>query len=441
MKNLHAETGVPTVNSERANRSTVAIDHAAVVLLLILSGNQVVTMQGRSEIAIVLVSLLIASLFMVRGQPIISVRPLFVMLGFLIIFAAQGILFTFFPLITVTGFLLKVFIGYSVVRLVRNFPLVYVRVTAFLCLVSLCFFVPASIFSNWGIDIRRFFEPLQRLSGVQGDYHILIHNFDTITVGYMRNSSFFWEPSAFAIYLILSILFLGMVRDQLKKKTYIYLLFLISGTLFTTFSTAGFVLFPLAVSTHIRLRSVNRHEVVKDGLKVSVIVCVLLLFVAGFGQKKFLGEKIRQQYQHVQNRSPRWDKTRLGTFVFDLEYIRKEPFFGWGIHSQTRYSLHPYKAISGHGSDFSGLLARFGVFGFLLYLTTVYWGVFALKDGKLFSSAIITLVIMASLFSQAFLNFPMYLSLMFLGMDKWAVVSRAPGIAGFRLQIISAGFP
>ena len=74
--------------------------------------------------------------------------------------AVQSISFNFFPLRRIAGFIIRLFIAFATVRLVKDFPRIYINVMYGICIISLCFYVPEQLFHAVGRDFASLFMPL-----------------------------------------------------------------------------------------------------------------------------------------------------------------------------------------------------------------------------------------------------------------------------------------
>jgi divalent metal cation (Fe/Co/Zn/Cd) transporter len=57
----------------------------------------------------------------------LALSDLLVFFSFLMILAVQSILFNFFPLKTIAGFIIRLFVAFAAVRLVKDFPRIYIN--------------------------------------------------------------------------------------------------------------------------------------------------------------------------------------------------------------------------------------------------------------------------------------------------------------------------
>jgi hypothetical protein len=279
---------------------------------------------------------------------------------------------------------------------------------------SFCFYIPEQLFYLAGIQYQLFFEPLRHMMGVPGDFHILLYNFD-IPMEIHRNSAFFWEPGAFAGYLLLALALLGLRRDGLPPVVYRRSFCLLTVALLTTFSTMGYLGLPLVLLLHLPSTSrISRRA----GLRlaaVAVIAAPLLLLAGGqIWRLHFIQQKLSHQYVQTQVRGDGWEKTRFGNLLFDWEYIRRKPLLGWGLHQRTRFALHFGEELTGMGNGLSTALVRLGAIGLGTWLLFLGRAFRRQSDSRGLPVVLALAVVLLALNGEAYLNFPLFWGLMFL---------------------------
>lgn len=406
-------------------RKSAWLDYLIVTILLFMSGNPAFMGELRMEIYTILTAGLFLVLFFTRKEHLlITSRFTVVMFILSAILVIQCITFDFWPFHTMLGFLLRLFIGYAAVRLVKEFPRKYVNVMFYTCLVSLFFHLFAILHVTAGIDLLKYFAPLDKIANPYRGFHIFVHNFiyyarvpeglQNHRFAYLlpfRNSSHFWEPGVLAAYILLAIAFLGLMKDKFDKRRYRNILAVLVFTLLTTASTTGYILLPLCLLFH--LRSV--HLTARHVPKMLGGALILALFCVAAYHTDFVGEKIREHRDRVAYRGPGWETTRFGSLVHDMEYIRKRPFFGWGPHSKTRHMLSSGEGIWGMGNGLSDFTVKFGLFGLVTVLTCFWAGAYQLTNHNRMLSIFFVLFVVMVLNGEHLLDYSLYLGLMFLG--------------------------
>jgi len=385
-----------------------------VFLLLCCSGNPVVA-QVRDYLYIGF-GVSLAAVMNYRSRTS-DLRDLLVIAGmFAILLAVQSIQFSYFPFTTVVGFYLRLLIGYAVVRLVPDFPYIFTIVMYYLAIISLVVYIPCQIGYVFGFDFSAIFPDL--LSHTTAKKSILLYTF--FEEGQSpRNPGMFWEPGAFAGYLNLALLFLGMIKQQLPRRSYTRYLTVFSIAVLTTMSTAGYVVFFVVILLHIDWRTAITREAAQ--LRPYIILFAVPLFITmcilGYSQLDFMHEKINKQVENVQSSQEGWHRTRVGSIVLDWEYIKRRPVAGWGLSTKTRFALHPWLMASkggGMGNGMSDFTAKFGITGMLIYMIALFRGMLSLANHNVWKGLFGVSIVMLVLQGEAFLNFPLFVGLMFL---------------------------
>jgi len=389
-----------------------------------MSGNPAFMGETRLEYYTVLTSGFFLILLLLRGKALPTLRFIAVMFVLSSLFVLQCMTFDFWPFHTMTGFFLRVFIGYAAVRLVRDFPKKYVDIMYYTCLISFVFYLIGIMHVSTGIDLIRFFTPLNKLANPYRGFHIFVHNFvyyanvpEGLLMGPkthllpLRNSSYFWEPGAFSAYILLAIVFLGLAKDKFEKRRYIKILAVLVIALLTTMSTAGYALLPLCLLFHLK----GIHLAIRQVPKILAVTVGLAVFCIIAYQLDFVGKEILEELDMVANREAGWELERFGSFVFDLEYIKRRPFLGWGLHHKTRHMLSAgVLPLWGMGNGLSDFTAKFGLLGLLTALACMSTGIYRLTKGNWKISALFVLFVLLMLNGEHLLNYPTYLGLMFL---------------------------
>jgi len=405
-----------TLEQKQKFSQSAWLDYLIVTILLFMSGNPAFKGDVRMEVYTVLTAGLFLVLLFTRKEYLLTSRFTVVMFMLSAILVIQCITFSFWPFHTMLGFLLRLFIGYAAVRLVKGFPRKYISVMFYTCLISLFFHSFAILHTTTGIDLIRYFRPLDKIASPEIGFHFFVHNFlyyARVMEGKhpnpFRNSSYFWEPGVFAAYILLAIAFLGLMKDKFDKRRYRSILAVLVITLLTTMSTAGYILLPLCLLFHLRAVNLTARHVPK----MLGLALLLALFCAAAYHIDFVGEKIREHRDKVAYREPGWEKTRFGSLVYDLEYIKQRPFFGWGLNDKTRYMFG--EGIWSMGNGLSDFTAKFGLFGLVTVLTCIWAGVYQLTNHNRMLPILFVLFVVMVLNGEHLLDYSLFCGLMFLG--------------------------
>jgi hypothetical protein len=386
------------------------LEFAVVLILVAASGNPVFSFRGEHRPALVMVTVLFSTLFVLQRAARFTLRLVLVSFIFISILLMQSVSLSYFSAITVAGFIVRFYNGYLGVRLVRRFPRIYLNVMYYIGLVSLCFYIPDQLCWLINVDFRAMFEPVRQFLGTEPHFNILVYSF---TLGFTpyRNSGCFWEPGAFAGYLLVALAFLGMEKNKLGLRFYRSRLFVLSLCLLTTFSTTGYALFPfcLLLQTDITRLLTPR----KIPLLAGMVIALLLVSVAIF-HLEFVGDKIQHQYYQSTMGRGEWETTRFGTFIADIRYIKRRPILGWGLPDATRYRLDGGGILKSRGNGLTDFICKFGFVGLAAYIICVWYGLFRLTQFNRVQATLGLLVILLALNGEMFLNHPLFLGFMFI---------------------------
>ena len=402
-------------------RSTNKMDYFIILLGILISGNPAfIIINKQVDLSLIAIVLLIT--IWVKKIPVTN-KLLIVVSLFSLIFLVQSVRDGSLLLFTELGFIVVLFIAYALQVLVKNFPKVFVKVIFHLGILSLIFYVPAQIGIFIGVDFKSWFQWLRADLG-ELYFHIVIHNFRIASSLYIdsqewRNAGLFWEPGAFSGYLLLALVFLSQSRSyftQVQFKLYFTVLTL---CLFTTFSTSGYLLFPIVYfaffsSNNFKVNLKKRH---KKKVFVMASFLVFILLVPMIMGLPFMKKKIENEISLALNadRSGFYGISRLGGFLFDYEFIKQKPLFGWGPDPTIRmkHSSANEEVFLRQGNGLTGFIIKFGFIGAGLYFYMLYRAFYLTFKDRV-KSYVYVFFIALLLINEQFLNFPIFLSLIFL---------------------------
>ncbi len=373
-------------------------------LLLAFSGNPVF-IQNKFFLIIfgVLLFMTITMLFLNRKFDFLFAKRLFFYtLYFLVLFFSQLVVLSFVSFEGILNFFFKILVGALIVYLLGDsFREKYLNLIYYLGIISLIGFTINVV----GIKTPAIF----------GDGHIssviLFGTIDSFfNPGEMRNCGMFWEPGAYAGYILLIPLFymgdLTELWNQHKKKCIVLLI-----TLVTTLSTTGYIIVFLILVYYLLFKSRKKL------ITYLIFPVVLLGIFAIFTQVDFLGEKIESQFEDTKSSGDDdFKPDRFGALVFDLYYIMKHPLVGNGLHSKTRFADHQFlvdneeSGLMAHGNGFSNFVASMGITSILFYFYLIFTRFPFSKGDSLF----VILILFLQLQGEQFLNYPLFLVLPFI---------------------------
>lgn len=303
------------------------------------------------------------------------------------------------PLLLLSGF-------YVCDRLGEKFRYAYMNIMTVIAFISIIFFsimvltgyVPTINSLNSNPLYKGIFIFNERLSEIERE----------------RNCGPFWEPGAYAGYLLMNAFLFFNKLDFLwktRKRNCIILLI----AFFTTFSSQGYLVFALLLCCYF-----FRNRISIKLLFSSLLFMVL--FITAYISLDFLNEKVNAQLELAKD----WDSNesllsanRFSTSLLDLYYIIKSPLVGNTDDPQIRYSDHSIilwvvdnNGGYGIGSGTTNFIATYGIPLFILWCILVYKSLkrnFAKKEVFLILSLYIILG-----FGELYFTYIYYISLPFI---------------------------
>lgn len=381
------------------------LDAGAVLLLVLVSGNPAFTYLIGKEASLVAVPLVLALASFFLGTRFRKTDP---WIPALFAFIATVHLFEFGPQVVpaTLGFLLKIVTALLAIRLVRDFSATYATVLYWLASISLVLYIPQLILTA---PLREYAQAIA-VPYSPGTLHVGIHNFNPINHA-LRNSGFFWEPGAFAGYIVLALIlsFARALRDRSPLRlTGRHWMLIVA--LLTTQSTTGYAALALIAIVFIFL---------KFGFRFNgrmLFIAIALAFSAHIAYQKlpFLEDKILHQFTSTRIGAERSELTRFGNALYDWEFIRARPIFGWSPYTGTRRVVDSEveEWLTGQGNGLSSSVVRFGIAGIVVFILAVYRSIRAGSRHPIFSLAA-TFTVLLLMVGEQFLNFPLFLTLLF----------------------------
>jgi len=391
-------------------------DVLLVLLLLVLSGNPAVPALVDRDVALGSAAVVLGFCVLLAGKAKALRHYALPIVAFGLLLLSHVASFSFFPYVTVAGFWARLMIAFSAVLLVYRFHVVYVRAMSIVCLVSLLFTVVAwlglvdgrlSAFNTFDMPMRRSAE-----ISVMGVHTFLSGDrWDTVS---MRNSGMFWEPGAMAGYTTMALVLLAYAKRHLPSKSARRHFVILNAGVLSTMSTGGYICLPFVWLLH----AISSRTPGKPTLARLVVALLVVVPVACLGTLRlpFMGAKIRSQLASVRDLDRRLARggalNRFQAARVDLDYIRRRPLAGWGLHPSTRFALHGGKVVA-KGATITDFLAKWGLLGEI-----VFWAAIALEfwvlSGRSWSTTLFGVVIFGLTFiNETFRNHPAGLAMLF----------------------------
>lgn len=286
---------------------------------------------------------------------------------------------------------------------INHFKKFYINIIVLLSINSIIWFSITKIFKGVVLPFTVFTPKYGTF------YHIIGHT----PTNSMGNCGVFWEPGVFQIYINFAIALL--LFDCVRSEKNNIKLFLLSVTLFTTFSSMGVICFGILLTFAI----FNNKIIIKKNLKWFIIIFILLLiiFEASTGV-------IRDKIDY--DASTGSILSRTDDFIIGWHVISDYPLFGIGIACDStelynqyaiKYMMY-YKGYSEDLAQSNGLCNMFSSAGIILgsiYLYNI------MKKSRLFfqfkSKEMIPIYIVLILFfaNEAIMFTPFWIAFLF----KW----------------------
>ena len=374
-------------------------DYLLMLILLCVSGNPVfMTSSLFSRIACGVV-LGFVLLCYAHRIPYVAVRRIGRWSLFLgAIFSAQLILFNSSIIPASVNYIVKLALAILVAYILRaNFGVVYLKVISGLALVSIVFFCLNVV----GIV----FPPLVAID-TSGDSLVFYNQMINTQTGLVRNAGMFWEPGAFAGYLILAFLPYTNHMSFLWAR-YRWRVIVILVALLTTLSTTGYIVCFILFITQLSVSVRNKWTM------LLVYIVSIPLAIYAYFNLEFLNDKISDELERTSEMTAQdINFSRTGSMIFDWHYIRKHPIIGNGLVMSTRYADHLgyYDAddLDAFSNGFTGNIACLGITFMLAYLATIY------RNRTIYFRKIVILIVVLLLQGEYFLNYPMFMTLPFI---------------------------
>ena len=267
-------------------------------------------------------------------------------------------LFLKYPLVILSG-------AYIVKRLGKKFRYAYFNIMFLLCCISLFFFLLMVVL-----------KVIPSMFDVPGYRSIFIYNIRNDEIENIRNCGPFWEPGAFAGYIVIafSLFFDSLLSLLNRQKIKCFVMFL---ALLSTRSTQGFLAIFLLFSFYFFYKKFSVFTVIFMSL-------FFYIFYVTFTSFPFLGEKIQEQVEQVSGGD--WDSDtnlksaqRFSTTQLDFYNIAKHPVIGNTDDLYICNSDFPVilDLISengeyGSGTGITGYISTYGIPFFLLWFLMSY---------------------------------------------------------------------
>jgi hypothetical protein len=385
------------------------------LLVVALSGNPALSSPGVAKVIIPATVVLLGVAVFAKKRPAGPHQGFLILALFSAITAVQVAHFQVFSAVTILGLFCRMAVAYCLVVLIPDFAGTYVRVMLLLAALGLVFYLSYQAGTLVGIDIAALARPLAlNVATNFGSSSFLFHTYFSDPPDSYRNAGMFWEPGAFAGYLNLALVFLCLIRARFTNRDFYIRFAVLSVCLLTTESTVGYIAYAVVVCLAImtRARRAGRASI----LPYLGIIVALALFWVLAANLKFMAPKIQHSVLVATTQAPGWQVDRLGTILFDLDYIAARPLTGWGMLGETRLALNPELTedeINGRGNGLSNFAATFGLPALVVWLYFSYQTLLQLSSRRKMFALMGVLILVIVLNDECFLNFPFFLIFFF----------------------------
>jgi len=358
----------------------------------------------------ILLAFLISGFYFLRYGRSITKEFLLVVLLFFVVETAQYLLFGGFNVRTFAGTYIRLFLAFSVVAIVRgNFGLYYVKIMFFFSAISLFFyagsFLPGaeslyvdtlgSLIANPWTEDTGFYE---------GRPNFVVFCFEKSLFTDGRNSGPFWEPGAFAVFLMIALIFNHRYEPKLNtKKNLIFIICLIS-----TLSTAGYIAFFLFILY------INFERIKKNRFYTFLLVVIFTALFYFYETTPFLKEKILYNIELADETT----SSRFGSALADINAFKKSPLVGLGRAGAKEgfISSQEFSVDNHRNNGVFDLLSKYGLPLTLIYFYLIYLSFlkgFETPSTKLYALSGFVIILVLG-FSQGLFLKPFFYAFLFL---------------------------
>lgn len=335
-----------------------------------------------------------------RRKPHRFIVGYFIVVALLLFF--QTIKFYHLAVSTYAGFMIRLLFAYLVLLAVGKKSIkYYIDILAFSVVTSLFFniisYVPAV--NNF---LTHSIAPLFDHPLLMYEKYTIWPQFILYTINWrgesigstlMRNSGPFWEPGAFAGFLLLAILMNTIIKKRLIGDKINHILFL---GLFSTFSTTGLIAGFMLIALYYLLWG--------SGWSKLIIVPIMVMGgITAYISFDFLGTKI-DRAMDVANIGY---NTRFKSAMLDIEDFAKNPVLGMGMTKETRFEGKTQRRVIHRNNGVTNLLATYGIVIFIAYFYLIWLSFRKMcvkYDFHKEFAWIALLIVLAAGFSEIFFN-------------------------------------
>lgn len=316
----------------------------------------------------ILIFFIISFLAFIYYKKKINLNFILIISLFFIVELFQYSVYGGFNLRTFSGTYIRLLYAFTVLVLVgHQFFKYYVNVLYFLSLAGLIFYTLSFFPGIEGIYKNTLAQLIENPFAVeegfyQSNENIIIYNFHEVLFTEKRNSGAFWEPGAYAVFLMIALIFNQIYeKDIWSKRNIVFIICLL-----TTLSTSGFIAFFIFLA-YINFRALSKNF---------LYAVVFLLFIGGsihlYQDIPFLENKIERNISLADETTT----SRFGSAKADLETFKKSPLIGVGRAGAKNNFKNEFDISQHRNNGIFNLLSVYGlplslVYFFLILLTFI----------------------------------------------------------------------
>ncbi len=224
---------------------------------------------------------------------------------------------------------------------------------------------------------------------------------------FIRSSGIFWEPGAYASYLIWGLMIQFFVLNNCDfKKVCVNLM-----ALFLTFSTTGYVTFGVLAFTYLFFG--EKNDYVHRRLRRLIIICFIsFLFLLLFATQTVFYDSIFGKIQSDDGEMSGSAQTRFSSIYNGINAFFLNPFIGIGSHTENamlmimnRYDVKYASGGTMLTNTIISYFVSFGIFFGFIVLTGMFKFIRLFHSNNIFAYSLLLLVLMLSYSSERFLSF------------------------------------
>ncbi len=333
-------------------------------------------------------------------------RPDRFIFGYLLVVAVllflQTAKFYYIAVSTYGGFMVRLLFAYLVLLAVGKKTIrYYIHILFFSVITSLFFniisYIPAINNLLTNSVAPHFDHPLlmHEKYTIWPQFILYTINFRGESIGstLMRNSGPFWEPGAFAGFILIAILMNTIISKKLFGNRINHILF---AGLLSTFSTTGLIAGFMLIGIYYLIWGSGWRKLI-------LVPAILFGGITAYISFEFLGRKI-DRAMDVANIGY---NTRFKSAMLDINDFAANPLLGMGMTKETRFEGKTQHRIIHRNNGVTNLLATYGAVIFIAYFFLTWLSFKRMCIEYEFHQAfawIALLVVLAAGFSEIFFN-------------------------------------